>query len=278
MSVDSHSYGPTGDWLVGTVKRNPEAFLVLAAGCALMMRGASRGGSVSPPRDNYADAARQSRGDNGHSWGDGVSRLADSASRATENAKEYATDVKDRVSETANSYASSLSSYAEDAGRTIADRTSHFTTSAQSTIEQGAAKVLREQPLAVAVFGLAAGAALAAIFPSTDAEGQALGPARDALYDAANKAGASLKEAAGEAGTRLKEAASERGLSAEGLKDMAREAAGAFSDKVEGAFDSQRSPGSQRANGPQTAQNWQGGQSAQGGTGSQSGTPSGGLR
>jgi hypothetical protein len=33
------------DWLTGTVKRNPEAFLVLAPGCALLLRG--RRGSLT---------------------------------------------------------------------------------------------------------------------------------------------------------------------------------------------------------------------------------------
>ena len=39
MSVysDSHDFGATG-WLVGAVKNNPEGLLLLAAGCALLMR------------------------------------------------------------------------------------------------------------------------------------------------------------------------------------------------------------------------------------------------
>jgi hypothetical protein len=44
---------------------------------------------------------------------------------------------------------------------------------------------MREQPLAVAALGLAAGAALAAIFPPTEVEQRTLGPARDALTGAA---------------------------------------------------------------------------------------------
>jgi hypothetical protein len=36
-------YARTGDWFIGTAKRHPEALLVLAAGCALLLRG--RGGS-----------------------------------------------------------------------------------------------------------------------------------------------------------------------------------------------------------------------------------------
>jgi hypothetical protein len=43
-------YGRAGNWLIGTAKRHPEALLVLAAGCALLMRGvggSSQGASNS---------------------------------------------------------------------------------------------------------------------------------------------------------------------------------------------------------------------------------------
>ena len=34
-----NSYGQPMDWLMATARRNPEAFLVMAAGAALLMRG-----------------------------------------------------------------------------------------------------------------------------------------------------------------------------------------------------------------------------------------------
>ena len=36
--MDTDRYSRAGDWLIGTAKRNPEALLVLAAGCALLLR------------------------------------------------------------------------------------------------------------------------------------------------------------------------------------------------------------------------------------------------
>jgi hypothetical protein len=52
------------NWLVAKVKRNPEAFLVLAAGCALLLRSAG-----SSPRQTahysdgrWSDESRWSRG------------------------------------------------------------------------------------------------------------------------------------------------------------------------------------------------------------------------
>jgi len=35
------TYSQAGDWLLGTVRRNPEALLLMAAGCCLMMRRSS---------------------------------------------------------------------------------------------------------------------------------------------------------------------------------------------------------------------------------------------
>jgi gas vesicle protein len=221
-----------GDWLIGTVKRNPEALLVLAAGCALLLRNA---------RSSPARVSRQPRYDEDY-WGQNQQgRREDSwregLSRASETAKDYAAEVSDRVSDTASSYASAASRYAQEGGRAMSEQASRLTSQAQSTARQ-----LSEQPLVVAAFGLAAGAALAALLPSTEIEERALGPAREAIADAAGKTGENLKQAAGEVGERLKQSAAERGLSSEGVKDMAREAAQAFTSTVSGQSGNTSSP------------------------------------
>jgi hypothetical protein len=50
--MSSHSerdtYSQAGDWLLGTVRRNPEALLLMAAGCCLMMRSSSSRMSARP--------------------------------------------------------------------------------------------------------------------------------------------------------------------------------------------------------------------------------------
>src|ERR1700680_3832725 len=81
-------YGRAGNWLIGTAKRHPEALLVLAAGCALLMRS---GGGPSP------GAAVQSSNESAGS--DGRSQV----SRATEKASAVASDLKDRVAVVASS-------------------------------------------------------------------------------------------------------------------------------------------------------------------------------
>jgi hypothetical protein len=237
-NTGADAYANVSNWLVGTAKRHPEALLVMAAGCALMMRtGAS---SWSQPsfaagydRDRFGhrDEAPTTGG-----WREG-------ASRAAEGAAEYASDIKDRVAEAASSYASSVSDYAGSVGRTISTQTSQLANQTQSTIETGFGYVLREQPLALVVLGVAAGAALAALLPPTDVENRTLAPARESIAGAADKLGGNLMEAAGEAGERLKQGVADRGFSPEGLKGLAHEVADKFASKVSGKTDSVTSTG-----------------------------------
>jgi hypothetical protein len=223
----SDAYGQAGDWLIGTAKRNPEALLVLAAGCALLMRG----GRSASSQSSYTNRFNEQR-DGGERGPSG--RLAEGVSRVAESASEYASDIKDRVSDTASSYASTASDYAADLTRNVSAQTARLTDQAQSTIQIGYGHVMREQPLAVALLGLAAGAALAAVFPSTKMEDQFLGPAHEAIAEVAGKIGDDLMEAASDAGERLKQGAAERGLSSEGVKELARDVAGTFTSKVSG--------------------------------------------
>jgi hypothetical protein len=93
---------------------------------------------------------------------------------------------------------------------------------------------VREQPLAVAIAGLAAGAAVAAAFPATRFERDTLGPAGERLSEVATSTGERLSEAASAAGERLMTAAEEKGLNKEGLKGVARDVAGTFEKSFSG--------------------------------------------
>jgi hypothetical protein len=88
--------------------------------------------------------------------------------------------------------------------------------------------------LAIAIAGLAAGAAVAAAFPATRFERETLGPAGERLSDAVSSAGERLTEAASAAGDRLMSAADEKGLNQEGLKEVARDVAGTFEKSLSG--------------------------------------------
>jgi hypothetical protein len=106
-------------------------------------------------------------------------------------------------------------------------------------MQSGMDRVLSSQPLAVAMAGLAAGAAVAALFPSTDIEDRAFGDAREAFTDAAGAAGQRVIKAAGQAGEHLKTAAEERGLTSEGFKELAGEVTETFTSAVSGKSDDQ---------------------------------------
>jgi hypothetical protein len=114
-----------------------------------------------------------------------------------------------------------------------------LTRQAQSTLESDLNRVLREQPLAVIMAGLAAGAAVAAVFPTTEIEDRTLGSAGKSLRQAAGKAAERVKDAAGQAGERLKSVAEERGLTTEGLKEVASELTATFTSAVSGKADDQ---------------------------------------
>jgi hypothetical protein len=228
-----------GDRLLGAARRNPEALLLLAAGCCLLMRsGGSVFGRTSQTR--YDDTGREHRTDFRRAFpGPVSSSVREGLSHGADSAAEYASDIKDRVSDAASSYKEATADFAQDARRNVSEYTSRLTRQAQSTLESGMSRVLREQPLSVVMAGLAAGAAVAAVFPTTEIEERTLGPAGESVRQAAGKAAERVKDAAGKAGERLKSAAEERGLTREGLKEVAGEVTDTFTNAVSGKPDDQ---------------------------------------
>jgi hypothetical protein len=219
----------TGGRLMGALTRNPEGLLLLAAGCALLMRKASATRPIERGRPH--DESRGTNRDSQHNGHNGHERnMGESLAHAARSAGEYASDMAERVTETASSYASSVSDYADEA----TERSRRIARQAQSTLRSSAQHILQEQPLAVALAGLAVGAAVAATFPATEVEKRALGPTGDRFLDAAGRAGEHLKEAGAQAGERLMNAAEERGLTRDGLKDVAQEVGDAFSSALSG--------------------------------------------
>lgn len=245
--MNHNSYTGATDWVVGAVKNNPEGLLLLAAGCALLMRSGS-GGSKKRLRSH-------SRSIEGGEPFEGQRRSTEGRmSRAAGSVREYAADIGDTVSETASSYAGAVSDYAADAGRTIADRSGHLAEQAQETLQSTMDSVLEKQPLAVVLAGFAAGAAVAAVFPTTAIERRTLGPAGEQLSDAAARTGRQMQTAASAAGERLKSAADERGLNADGLKEMAKDVAGDVADAFDEALaEGSRNLSSSRSSGSMSA-------------------------
>jgi hypothetical protein len=264
MSHDTYAddFSQAGGRLLGAARRNPEALLLLAAGCCLLMRS---GGSIfgGTSRTRYDDTGHEHRSDFRRAFpGPASSSMREGLSRAADSAAEYASDIKERVADAAGSATDAVSDFAQDARRNVSEQTSRLTRQAQSTLESGMDRVLREQPLAVVMAGLAAGAAVAAVFPTTEIEERTLGPAGESLRQAAGKAAENVKDAAGKAGERLKSAAEERGLTTEGLKEVAGEVTETFTSAVSGKPDDQsrgstapQSPASSRGGSFEAGQN-----------------------
>jgi hypothetical protein len=78
--------------------------------------------------------------------------------------------MKDFVSDNASSYADSVKDLAGDARRAVTERSARLSRQTQAKLQSSMQRLLREQPLAVAVAGLAAGAAVSALFPSSEVE------------------------------------------------------------------------------------------------------------
>src|SRR5512140_307047 len=228
---------------MGAVTRNPEGLLLLAAGVALLMRS-GRGQSVRrnslPDRRNegpYRAARENSASGISERVGEAARRAGEYVSEATERAGEYVSETTDKMSETARFYASSASEYADEAARIAADRSRRMANQVRDTSDY----LVREQPWAVALTGLLAGAAVAAAFPSTRLERRTLGEVGQRLRSAAGSMGEQLMEAGTQAGERLSEVAEERGLTSEGLKQAARDVGETFSSALVGKESSTQS-------------------------------------
>ena len=203
----------TGDWLLDTVQRKPEAVLLIAAGCALLMRSGRPVVGIRSVRESGGlPSLSQNR-----------PGTAEQGS-VTESAKAYASKAADTVSEYSDTARQTVSDYAEGARRGISDSSDWLRTQAETTYNT-ASEALRDQPVLVAALGLAAGAALAAFFPTTEVERRA----GAALAAKASEVGDQVLAAAERAGERardtVRDAVTERVL-APAVKEVVGEVVG----------------------------------------------------
>ena len=231
MSSYGMREGNAGEWLTGAVTRNPEGLLLLAAGVALLLRS-GRSKSPNDYRKTFSSQTDSGRNYRQPEYGEpGVGeRVADAARRAGE----YVSEATDQVSETARSYASSAADYVGEVGDAALERSKRMADQAWEATDY----VTQQQPWAVALAGLAAGAAVAALFPPTRLEKRTLGEAGERLRSAAGAVGGQIMEAGRQAGEKLSEVAEERGLTSEGLKAAAQEVGQTFRSALTGEKDS----------------------------------------
>lgn len=106
------TYSQAGDWLLGAVRRNPEALLLMAAGCCLMMRSGRSSSRAS------AEVAQHMRDEWDHQTGraptdfrrasssarEGLLRAGECAADTAKSAGDYASQVKDHLTDTVSDY------------------------------------------------------------------------------------------------------------------------------------------------------------------------------
>jgi ElaB/YqjD/DUF883 family membrane-anchored ribosome-binding protein len=248
---DQQNHGPASDWLMHTVRRKPEALLLLAAGCALLMRSGRRrvrspvarwemgdntpwdpkGPSVRASAEGAANVVTKTASQVSEYAAGAVRQAGETVDRMTDAAKSYASSVADSVGDYADTAKQRASNIADQAQRNLAEKSDQLRSQAETTY-QTAAEIIREQPVLVAALGLMAGAVMATLFPATEVEKRSFRVASDALADRATEVGETLLTATTRAGDNLKKVVSDRGLDAEGLKNAAREVAGTFASAV----------------------------------------------
>jgi hypothetical protein len=174
------------DRVLAAAKRRPEALLLLAAGCALLMSKNAKSLSL-----DTQSLRRKARGTQAY--------VSDLASQAYEQASSAVEPARD--------YANRVSSYVSDAGSTAMTQASELAQQARTKARSNLEHYIQEQPIAVGLVGLAIGAAIGAALPETDVENRTLGTQRDLLaskaQDLAETQIQQLKEAAGEFGEKI---------------------------------------------------------------------------
>jgi hypothetical protein len=142
----------------------------------------------------------------------------------------------ERVSETSARLARTASDYVDD----LPDRAGNLLEDARKSLTE----LFEAQPLAIGVVGVAVGAAIAAAFPSTEAEAEYLGESSEFFKQKASEIAGEQVERATEIGQKVAGAvideARQQGLTQQGLKSAAAE----FSDKAARVADAaaRRSP------------------------------------
>ncbi|HWT71780.1 MAG TPA: DUF3618 domain-containing protein, partial [Oxalicibacterium sp.] len=210
-----------GTNLANTVRDNPVPVALMGVGIAWLMasgrRSSSRSSSYAQPRgrrqaydDDYDHAYNEPYADSGGMQGDKLhgameavsekgSEWRAQAEKKGRNALDKASDLGHRIGDKA----SSVTERARSVGYQTRDRVSDISHRSQEQYyraKDGVNRMVDEQPLMVGVLGLAAGALLGALLPSTRREDEMMGGVRDDLLDKA-------KEAASEQADRVKESA-----------------------------------------------------------------------
>ena len=145
------------------------------------------------------DAARGTAHDMRDQASGAVEQMRRGAQNVADTMKETAASVRDAAAEVARGTAASARETAATMSGRVADTADRTRRQAADAVRQGrenAATFISEQPLLCAAIGVAVGAALASMLPSTEAENQLMGEASDAVKGTAGQVGSDALEGA----------------------------------------------------------------------------------
>lgn len=252
MNRDMRYNRSQGSSMMSMAQANPEALLVIAAGLTMMMRSKTR--SSAAQRAAFSGSGRVRRSsDYGSAGPSGASSaIGSTIAGATEAAKDAFSATKDTAAQyagaasetaieyvdSAKEYLGSAADYAGSAQDYVTDRVSRAWSDVTSGSEHMLDRVgefadysdraVRSHPVATAALGLAIGATLAALIPSSRLEDDALAGTREALGEAAQDAKNRLYDAADQAWQEARRLAEEKGVDAQGLKTMVQQVSDKF--------------------------------------------------
>lgn len=270
--VLSYAKGGSGTFvraLSNAIRENPMPSLLIGAGCILFFseklgisralpksrraeqdygysaRGAEAWHDYDRVRDSdresdtgtgIGEAAREKVATAAASVKQGIASVGDAIGGTAERARETAQDIRDDVSETVEQ----VKERAESVRQRITEKAMHSGEQAMTAgrqVKEKAADLMHEQPLLIAGLGLAFGAAIAALLPSTRIENQLMGETSDALKkkigDTATQQFRAAKDTASELVENAKQAVEREGISA---SDVVRR----FSDQDSSASSSEQ--------------------------------------
>ena len=161
--------------------------------------------------------------------GDTVEGAADAVRATTHDLRDQASGAVEQMRRGAQNAAGAMRDTAASMGGRLADTADRTRRQAAEAVRHGrdsATSFITEQPLLCAAIGVAVGAALASILPSTDAENQWMGEASDAVKGGAGHVGSdaleSAKNVASKVADRAQTALKEEGFSPTAVAEAAR--------------------------------------------------------
>jgi ElaB/YqjD/DUF883 family membrane-anchored ribosome-binding protein len=175
--------------------------------------------------------------------------------------RDTAASMSGAIAGTAASMSGTLADTASSMGGALADTADRTRRQAADVVRQSresAASFITEQPLLCAAIGVAVGAALASLLPSTETEDKLMGEASDAVKGTAGQVGSdaleSAKNVASKVAERAQTAVKEEGLSPSAVADAARNLGEGIRQGAEGGMNqAMTGTGPQEGTGPRPA-------------------------